>query len=78
MGVRSNPPGYRKLFKFKNYQKPFTFRALLRCAYEIADALRYLHDEAIPGYTVIHRDLKPDNIAFMADGTCKVQRTGHT
>ena len=31
-------------------------------------ALRYCHEEAIPGYRILHRDLKPTNIGFMADG----------
>ena len=39
----------RQNFRIKNYKKPFTYPELLRSAYELADALRYLHDDAIPG-----------------------------
>lgn len=43
-------------------------RALL-CGYHLALALRYLHEEeALPGHRVLHRDLKPDNVGFLADG----------
>ena len=40
----------------------------LSVAREFAMALRYIHEEAIPGYRILHRDLKPTNIGFMADG----------
>ena len=33
-----------------------------RLAAELADALAYLHHRALPGYRVVHRDLKPDNM----------------
>lgn len=33
-----------------------------------AQALRYCHDEAVPGFRLMHRDLKPDNIGFLDDG----------
>ncbi|CAN0084219.1 unnamed protein product [Phaeothamnion confervicola] len=38
--------------------KPFTYVELLRCARQLAEALRYMHESAIPGYILIHRDLK--------------------
>ena len=40
----------------------------LQCGLELAEALRYCHDEAVPGFRLMHRDLKPDNIGFLADG----------
>ena len=40
---------HRASFQFKDTRKPFTFPALLQCAYQLADALRYLHDDAVPG-----------------------------
>ena len=46
-------------------------RALL-CALQLARALRYLHSEPMPGCRVLHRDLKPDNIGFLADGVTLV------
>jgi serine/threonine protein kinase len=43
-------------------KKHFSFLDLLRIARSIAQAMAYLHEEAIPGSMVLHRDLKPDNI----------------
>ena len=37
------------VFQFKDRKKPFSYPDLLRCTHQLADALRYLHDEAIPG-----------------------------
>lgn len=44
-----------------------TWPRLFRYAKEIAMSLCYLHTRAINGFTVMHRDLKPDNI-MIADG----------
>jgi len=38
----------------------------------LVDALWYLHHSAAPRHVICHRDLKPDNIGFSADGTIKV------
>jgi len=46
-------------------RKQFSFVDVLRVARSIADAMAYLHEEAVPSSIVLHRDLKPDNI-----GTC--------
>ena len=35
----------------------------------LAEALRYLHNEAMPGFQLLHRDIKPDNMGFRADGS---------
>jgi len=35
---------------------------------QLAAALKYCHDDAFPGYRVVHRDIKPNNIGFVADG----------
>ena len=35
----------------------------------LAEVLRYLHNEAAPGFQLLHRDLKPDNMGFRADGS---------
>ncbi|CAM9508580.1 unnamed protein product, partial [Hapterophycus canaliculatus] len=40
------------------------FWPALRHATELASVMRYLHDEAIPGMCILHRDLKPDNLGF--------------
>ena len=36
----------------------------LAYAKAIGEALIYLHEEALPGQVTLHRDLKPDNLAF--------------
>ncbi|CAN0487941.1 unnamed protein product [Laminaria digitata] len=45
---------------------------VLDLALALCNALEYLHDVAVPGRIVCHRDLKPDNIGFAADGSLKV------
>ncbi|CAM9636717.1 unnamed protein product, partial [Hapterophycus canaliculatus] len=49
---------------------------LLKCARQLAAALRHLHEEAIPGRMVVHRDVKPDNIGFSAEGDLKLLDLG--
>ncbi|CAM9168478.1 unnamed protein product [Discosporangium mesarthrocarpum] len=44
----------------------------LQLGLELAQSLVYLHDEAIPGGVVIHRDLKPTNVGFTKEGHVKV------
>lgn len=31
-------------------------------------ALRHCHEDAVPGFRLMHRDVKPDNIGFLEDG----------
>lgn len=57
-------------------KKQFTYMELLRCARQLAEGLRYLHEEAIPGRMVVHRDLKPDNIGFSESGDVKLLDLG--
>jgi len=35
---------------------------------QLASALQYCHDDAFPGYRVLHRDIKPNNVGFIASG----------
>ena len=53
-------------------QPTFTYSEILSRAKEIADALDYLHTRIHPDLTVIHRDLKPDNVAFTTSGVLKL------
>ena len=38
----------------------------MHCAVQLAKALKYCHDDAFPGYRILHRDVKPNNIGFLA------------
>ena len=40
----------------------------LHVAYQLALAMRHLHEEPLPRTCVLHRDLKPDNLGFLPDG----------
>ncbi|CAN0063883.1 unnamed protein product [Pylaiella littoralis] len=61
--------------RFKG-QQPFSRMELLRCARQLASALGHLHEEAIPGRMVVHRDVKPDNVGFSAEGDLKLLDLG--
>lgn len=54
------------------HAKAFSKLRYIRIARELASALDYLHNRFSPDCVLIHRDLKPDNIGFTADGTLKV------
>ena len=57
----------------KMFHKPtFTYQMLLVRARELASAMHYLHHGVMDGATVIHRDLKPDNIGFTEQGVLKI------
>ena len=58
------------------HTKPFSKIRYLRMAKEFASALIYIHDHIAPNCTLIHRDLKPNNIGFMKDGTLKLMDFG--
>ena len=50
--------------------KAWPLQRALQCGIELAEALRYIHNEyPIPGFQLLHRDLKPDNMGFRADGS---------
>jgi serine/threonine protein kinase len=57
-------------------RRPFSYRQLLKCSKQMAEALKYMHSDAIPGHMVIHRDLKPDNVGFDSDGNLKLLDLG--
>lgn len=58
----------KKIFR----RSTFTYTNLLKMAKNIADALNYLHTGVHPDATFIHRDIKPDNIGFTAEGEVKL------
>lgn len=60
-GPSETTPFWRRRSQCKKW--PLT-RAL-SCGEQLASALRFCHDEAFPGYRVLHRDVKPNNIGFL-------------
>lgn len=49
-----------------------SIRQVIDLSLKLCNALEYLHDVAVPGRIVCHRDLKPDNIAFAENGNLKL------
>jgi serine/threonine protein kinase len=58
----------KKFFK----KSTFSWPTLLKMAKDVADAFAYLHGGVHDDCSVIHRDLKPDNVGFTADGSVKL------
>eukprot|EP00611_Tribonema_gayanum_P022891 TRINITY_DN4694_c0_g1_i1.p1 TRINITY_DN4694_c0_g1~~TRINITY_DN4694_c0_g1_i1.p1 ORF type:complete len:544 (-),score=114.49 TRINITY_DN4694_c0_g1_i1:612-2243(-) len=62
-----------KLVKGAKRNKHSQFVIMLERALEMAEAMEYMHYGLCGGATVVlHRDLKPDNVGFAADGTLKL------
>jgi len=54
------------------FQTHLTPQRMLDIGRSFASALHYLHEQFHPDACLIHRDLKPDNIAFTSTGTLKL------
>ena len=50
----------------------FNYLTLLEKAHNLAEVLNYLHKLVHEGATIIHRDIKPDNIGFNEKGKLKL------
>eukprot|EP01038_Epipyxis_sp_PR26KG_P005042 gene5042-7036_t len=66
---RSNP--VKSMFKNKSSQDSF-YDTILASAREIASGIDYLHNLVSDEISIVHRDLRPDNIGFTTSGTLKV------
>ncbi|CAM9442326.1 unnamed protein product [Choristocarpus tenellus] len=62
----------RKMIKRKSLKRQLPFRRRLELGLELAEVLKYLHEDAIPGGCVLHRDLKPKNVGLSHDGHIKL------
>jgi hypothetical protein len=65
-GTLTQMLGYNN--RIRDHRRPFwrrkqlSFLDVLIIARSIAEAMKYCHEEVIPGCVMLHRDLKPDNI----------------
>ncbi len=58
---------------FSLFRKPvFTYSEILEKSIQLASALYYIHENVHGDATILHRDLKPDNIGLAADGSLKL------
>jgi serine/threonine protein kinase len=71
-GSLSHALGVRVDKDQKSWRRSFNYLETLKLSRAMASALKYLHDDWDAGITVIHRDLKPDNIGFTSDGNIKL------
>lgn len=71
-GSLSHSLGLRAGSNNRITKRKFTYLETLQLARSLASALDYLHDKWQSSIHVIHRDLKPDNIGFTADGKLKL------
>lgn len=70
--LQGNTLKYHITLRRSFHDVPFTIPRVIRIAKEFADALNYLHFKFSDTSVLIHRDLKPDNIGFTADGVLKL------
>lgn len=71
-GSLSHLLGLRAGANNKTTKKKYSYIDTLLFSRSLASALDYLHHQWYSSIHVIHRDLKPDNIGFTADGKLKL------
>lgn len=70
---KSDKKTLKRYFKYSNSTSSnLPLLDIILLASEIANALKYLHEDFHDEATVIHRDLKPHNIGFSPDGRLKL------
>ncbi|CAM9512342.1 unnamed protein product [Pylaiella littoralis] len=72
IGTKDCPEGSSWLWRAR-VRSWFPMEEAFRQAAGVASALAYMHDDALPGAKILHRDIKSNNLAFTADfGTLKL------
>lgn len=71
-GSSSSPPSRSSCCCQHGKKRRFTLLQTMQLAHDLSKALCYLHNEWDEAVHVIHRDLKPDNIGWTADGVLKL------
>ncbi|CAM9664263.1 unnamed protein product [Scytosiphon promiscuus] len=66
IGTKDCPEGSTWLWRAR-VRSWFPMQEAFRQAAGVASALAYMHDEAMPGAKVLHRDIKSNNLAFTED-----------
>mmetsp|Transcript_31762 Transcript_31762/g.41985 ORF Transcript_31762/g.41985 Transcript_31762/m.41985 type:complete len:342 (+) Transcript_31762:172-1197(+) len=61
---------------FKKKPLKTTFERRLGLCIQLAQALKYIHDDCAPDFFLIHRDLKPHNVGLTEDGNIKLMDFG--
>jgi len=56
----------------ENFPKYCTFKSKVNVLLRIAEALEFIHTSCLPHYIIIHRDIKPNNIALDANNVPKL------
>ena len=71
-GSLSHALGVRVDKDQRSWRRHFSYLDALKLGRNMAGALDYLHNHWHHSISVIHRDLKPDNIGFTSDGNIKL------
>lgn len=71
-GSLSHSLGLRADSQNQTWVKRFSFLETLHLALALAKAIQYLHHDWSSSVHILHRDIKPDNIGFAADGKLKL------
>eukprot|EP00903_Cladosiphon_okamuranus_P010366 g9807.t1 len=66
IGTQDCPEGSTWLWRTR-VRSWLPMEEVFRQAAGVASALAYMHDEAMPGAKILHRDIKSSNLAFAAD-----------
>ena len=69
-----NPTPPRRAFRGNRAATTASLRSALTCALQLASALVYLHEHALESReeSILHLALKPEDIAFAADGSLRL------